>query len=329
MTAETIANGRRQTPAEILEAGLARHFGRPVAIAQIESRPHDGFSSHPIDHLWVTLADGRRLAVIFKRLQPGNDADVRREWEVVLYERLLRGGRFGAPNLYASLFDEAGGRYWLFLEDIGDWRLEYGEAEDWEAAFRWLAKLHGIWYGREEELAATGLVWHAVPFYRNLAEAARESLSLRGEPAALERFDGLMGRFAERVAELDRQPRTLLHGDVSCHNLVIAADGRIRPVDWEWAAIGPPAWDLTRLLAGWGREKPRFLEIYREAFDQVAVRRLDRWAFDRSLALGDVLAALWYLRWWTRPCRDPAFVARLLTKIERTWERLDQEGDDG
>ena len=66
---------------------------------------------------------------------------------------------------------------------------------------------------------------------------------------------------AVRAAYEDRRPalagwearRSLLHGDPVPGNVLVADDGAVGWVDWEWARAGDPAWDLAALL---GREAP-------------------------------------------------------------------------
>ncbi|MGH3089711.1 MAG: phosphotransferase [Rubrobacteraceae bacterium] len=312
-----------KTPEEILERGLESHFGRPVRIVEAESEPLDSFSTQPISRLRVTLDDGKRLPVIFKRLEPKPEKHAR--GEVLTYRRLLSGRRFGAPELYASLRDEERNLYWLFLEDVGEWKLEWCETEVWPSAFRWMARMHAEYHGREKELRSLNcLDEHGSEFYRALAAAARRSLGEKGEPEARVRFDRLMERFLEFSVEyLAHQPRTLVHGDASCHNFIVRPGPEIRPIDWEWAATGPAAWDVMKLLSGWGRKKPKLLAAYLEEFERHAP--LDRKGFERALEHCRIMHTLWYLRWWTKPCKDPEFVNRLLDKMESTWLRLEGE----
>src|SRR5687767_8382881 len=135
---------------QILARGLRDHFGRPVGIAELHSRFLDTFSTHPISRLNLTLDSGEHLTVIFKRLQPRPDRDVRRR--ILIHRRLLADGRLDAPTVYASVCDEARGRYWLFLEDVGEAPLNWCEdMEAWLAAYRWLARMHAVYHGQEEE----------------------------------------------------------------------------------------------------------------------------------------------------------------------------------
>jgi aminoglycoside/choline kinase family phosphotransferase len=309
----------------VLEQGLSAHFGRPVRIAGLKRRPLPT-SSHRIDRLRVTLASGERLRVIFKRLSPGEEL-YGNEREALIYRRLLDGERFGAPALYASVYDEAEGRYWLFLEDLGPSTLDEGDVEDWFAAVRWLARMHGTYHGREADLWALAcLMEHGPAYYHLLAQSARRNLDLAGAGEALGRFDALMGRYDSLVAYLVGRRRTLVHGDVFAQNLVLQPGARIRAIDWESAAIGLGAWDLARLLEGWGSMKAAFLSAYLAEFERHVAGPFDQRGFQRLFAHCQVLNALWHLRCSVEACQNAPFVEDLLLTMETRWQRLAREG---
>src|SRR5207248_19877 len=145
-------------------------------------------------------------------------------------QRLLAGRRFGAPELYGSVYDPARQRYWLFLEDVGEETLEQGDREEWLEAARWLARMHATYHGREAELRGPGcLEEHDAAFYHAVARAGRVNLLAAGAEAALAHFDMLMARFDEVVAALLCEPRTLVHGDIFPANLHLQPGSRIRP----------------------------------------------------------------------------------------------------
>ena len=317
------ANDRAKgpTPWEVLELGLSAHFGRPVRIAGLRRRPL-ATSSHAIERLRVTLDSGERLRVVFKRLQPGEKL-YGNEREVLVYRWLLDGERFGAPALYASVYDEAEGRYWLFLEDLGPSTLDEGDVEEWFAAVRWLARMHGIYHGREDDLRGLGcLMEHGPAYYHTVAQTARRNLELAGVGEALVRFDALMRRYDSLVNYLAGEPRTLVHGDIFPQNLIIQPGGRIRAIDWESAAVGLGAWDLARLLDGWGSMKAAFLTVYIAEFERHVGVPLDREGFQRLFEHCEILNALWYLRWSVEACQDAPVVEELLADMETRWQRL-------
>lgn len=327
MTRRSQISDRPPTPERVLERGLSERLGRRVRIASIEREAVDGYSTNPISRLRVELGDGTRGAVLFKRLVPKPGGDVERE--VLLYERLLAGRRFGAPALYASLRDPQRARYWLFLEDVGEFGLGWCGADEWVPAFRWLARMHAAFEGREQSLRSLGcLEEHDARFYRALAESARASLAALGHPADQSRFEALVDRHLERtVAHLTSRRRTLVHGDMSCKNLLVQRGLGIRPIDWEWAAIGPGAWDLCKLLSGWGAEKPRFVDSYASELERHVATPGSRAELEATLVHCELVKALWYLRWWVDGCERPSFVTSLLDRVEQGLAGLGGDGD--
>src|SRR5262245_16634142 len=112
------AREKNLTPRAVLQKGLSELWRRPVRITSMISRPLAMQSTHPIDRLNVTLTTGEHLPVIFKRPSSERGSKDGRP-EVLIYRQLLGGRRFGAPTLYASAYNKAQSRYWLFLEDVG------------------------------------------------------------------------------------------------------------------------------------------------------------------------------------------------------------------
>jgi hypothetical protein len=332
MTVATPVNKEEPIPnevEEVLARGLQNYFGRPMRIVELHSTfLADAFSTHPMYRLHLTLDSGQRLTLIFKWLQPQQDEDVRRE--VLVYRRLLAGRRFDAPAVYASLCDEARRRYWLFFEDVGELRLEWCDVDDWPAAFRWVARMHAGYYGREGELMDLGCLGeHGRPFYRFLAHGAREMLEWLDARRRLVRFERLMARWFDlSVEHLARRPRTLLHGDLDCHNLMVQSGPKIRPIDWGYAAIGVAGWDVAKLIAGWGPEKSHFIGVYLDEFALHAPGLLDRRAFERTLAHCQIMRTLQILYWWEGPYKNLAFVDGVLEEMESACRYLDSPGGD-
>ncbi len=320
VTMEHVPSGVDAGARQVLADGLSLRGRRPERIVDLHARPLRTYSSHPITRLVATLADGSQLPVVFKRLQPHPDRDVGRE--VLVYERVLVPG-VEAPTLYASRRDETRGHYWLFLEDVGSLRLEWCDVEEWAHAFRWLARMHAAYAGRLAELEGLGcLDVHGSSYYRRLALAATRSLCDHHAVAAADRLERLCDRWLGAAAAfLSRQPRTLVHGDLSCHNVMVQRD-KIRAVDWEWAGLGPAAWDVAKLLAGWGPRKGRLLDTYLAEHGRRGGSPGDRDRVVVAVAQCEAMQILWYLRWWTDACRDPVALDRMLDRVERRWRRL-------
>jgi thiamine kinase-like enzyme len=163
---------------------------------------------------------------------------------------------------------------------------------------------------------------HEPAFYHLVGQTARRNLELAGATEALVRFDALMGRYDSLVSYLASEPRTLVHGDVFAENLIIQTGRRIRAIDWESAAIGLGAWDLAKLLDGWGSMKTTFLTAYLEEFERHAGVSLDREGFQLLFEHSELLNALWHLRWSVEACQDAPVVEELLAGMEARWQRL-------
>jgi len=320
VTERTLLDEARPTPQEVLEAGLSDYFGSPVRIVEMAGKSLWGGNVYALRRLRVTLASGETLSVVFKRLLPHPDPVGNTYMrEVLIYRRLLAGGLFGAPALYASVHDEARERYWLFVEDLGESTLEDGDVEDWLSAARWLAALHGENSGREDELRSLGCLGeHGLRFYRTLAAKARQNLTLAGAADALARFEELMRGYESIVNSLVGRPRTLVHGDLGPHNVALQAGGRIRPVDWEWAAVGPGAWDLSRLLYDCWTGRTKFLEAYVEEISRGGAVEVDREELADSLRRCDFVYKVWFLSQQPDVCRDSVRVHELLDEMEAT-----------
>lgn len=318
------ADGREPIPdgaEDILAQGLADRFGRPVRIVEARSRPLDTLSTHPISRLSLTLDGGERLTVVFKRLQPRPDRDIGR-W-MLTYRRLLADTRLDAPAVYASAYDPVRERYWLFLEDVGDVRLDWCDVDAWAAAVRWLARMNAAYYGRERELGALGcLVEHGPAFHGALARTARDVLRGWGEER-LARFERLTAQWLDSsIDHLARCPRTLVHGDLYGSNIMVQPGPRIRPIDWDSAAIGAVGWDAAHLLAGWGPERPRFVATYLDEFARHAAAPPERRAFERTLTHCEIMRVL-QTYCWEAHCATPKLVDRLLAEMEAACRSLE------
>jgi thiamine kinase-like enzyme len=323
-TASERAAGGRRTPRQVLEAGLTLRRGWPIRVVALERQSLEARSTHPIERLDVRLDSGERLRLVFKRFQRRSTAKGSRR-EVLIYRRLLERRGFGAPTVHASIYDDVLGDYWLFLEDLGERTLEEGDRDEWLAAVRWLAEMHGTWWGRAAELRALGcLEDHGSYYYWRIARTARRHLAQAGHPDTVRWFDGLMARFDSVVAHLMRQPRTLVHGDVFPHNVLLQPGPRIRPIDWESAAVGLGAWDLTRLLDGWGKDKPAFRAAYLSELARHSPLPCDPRSFETTVARCEVVDALWHLAWEAKACREEPFVLGLLQAMETAWHQLDE-----
>ena len=138
---------------DVLQRGLHRRFGSGCRVELVRRSPSACRSSYSIEHLEVRCAGGRTLNMVFKDLSAGEISELTQQAkpsflydplrEMNVYERLLphEGESLGTPQLYATLADEPGQRFWLFLERVlGVELYQIGDIAIWERAVRWLAR---------------------------------------------------------------------------------------------------------------------------------------------------------------------------------------------
>lgn len=277
----------------VLEAGISVNQGRARRIERVDRRVSDYSTSFRIEELDVTLDGGDRYRVVFKDLDwralLSEASAVRPRFlydpcrEIAVYQSLLAGRNLGTADCYAAVADGGAGRYWLFLEHVPAAQLcHVGEFTAWEHAARWLARLH-VTFAADAE--ADGPLRGGVPllsynraFY--LVWPARAEVLLRTTPAVAGEFGGRAARLVrhydrvvDRLAALDR---TVIHGEFYAANVLVtdrarrgtgvsSGPGRICPVDWEMAALGPGLMDVAALTAGrWTSEqRASLLAAYR------------------------------------------------------------------
>ncbi|MHC4652346.1 MAG: phosphotransferase family protein [Planctomycetota bacterium] len=239
------------------------------------------------------IGDGAKVR-FFCKYSDGNDSAHPHRggigYEAEVYRRVL--GPMEAETLaLAGVYEAADtGRTWLVLEHL-DNAMRVHLSEDPEAmgrAARWIGLFHtagAAWWSRPE---LAFLKSYDADYYRGWA-----SRTFAKAGPWRHRFpwvETLGGRVDEIIAILTSEPSTIIHGEYYAKN-ILYRDGRIYPVDWETAAIGPGEVDLAFLCDGWPEEYAREIrDRYCEA----------RWpqgvpdGFERRL---DAVTAYMHCRW--------------------------------
>ena len=156
-----------------------------------------------------------------------------------------------------------------------------------------------------------------------LSMLAHTLARLHDLPAVGGRFDpaGAAKRYADEIATVEAAelasrairlaedldsgdwPLTLCHNDLVHTNLV--GRGPVRLIDWEYAAIGDPCFDLALVIRHHDLAPPlseRFLAEYAHAGQPVSTSRLRK-----NGELYDLLAALWYQSLILKSGSSPTF----------------------
>jgi aminoglycoside phosphotransferase (APT) family kinase protein len=167
------------------------------------------------------------------------------------------------PHCYAAGYDPDTDRFALVLEDVTahlDVDQLHGCPPDRAAAvLSELARLHAVWWRdpalHQREWLTTFTSAHRLANLRRLlAEGWPQLLAEVGDqlPAdAAEAGRGMLAGFDRSLRALDRQPHTLIHGDVRLDNLLFdAGQGRapVAIVDWQNVSRGPGVADVSYFL---------------------------------------------------------------------------------
>ena len=169
-----------------------------------------------------------------------------------MYEKILTGLDLGTARCYGSVVAPESGRYVLFLEKVDAaelWQLE--EIEAWERAARWAARLHG----KASPEPQAPLLRYDGAYFRPWLERARSF-----HPGRSGRRPCLCSRAGARQvcrASGRVRPRRVLRVQHP------RFPGRVCPVDWEMAGIGPGVLDLAALATAWeGADRARIVAAY-------------------------------------------------------------------
>lgn len=215
------------------------------------------------------------------------------------------------PSLLAVAAERSAERAWHVYDDLGGRPVSRRPPDPGEirAAMEALARIHTALAAHP--LLAECRLWggdRGVEFFAaNVRDAQRalraidrgrhgaEAASLRD--ALLHRMHRLREQQPERAAALGEEggPETLVHGDLWTTNVLVARGAgrvRVRLIDWDEAAVGPIAFDLsTFLLRFEQRDRAWILDAYRSA-----VGRLAGWELAPASVLSPIFETVAYAR---------------------------------
>jgi thiamine kinase-like enzyme len=146
-----------------------------------------------------------------------------------------------------------------------------GDLAVWSRAAGWLAGFHGHFASvaaRAKARAAAPLLSYDEEFYRLWPRRAL-AFSDAWPGVVRDQIAWVVERYEPVVERLVSMPVTVIHGEFYASNVLVqeGENGvRVRPVDWEMAAIGPGLIDLAALTAGsWSDDDRRcFVRAYFE-----------------------------------------------------------------
>ncbi len=262
-----------------LDDMLRRHNPNLGRIVRLECNPCADRTSFNLVDLEIDLEDGSVLRLLLKDLGMKNLHETARRVkpdflynplrEINTYQEILAKNGLGTAHFYGAVVRPDEDRYWLFLEKIAGVRLpQVRDYSTWLQAARWLAHLHFRFAGESDTLNRSApLLNYDAAFYRLWLKRVEtfQSLGLRQVV-----WESLVATYDRAIERLIRLPSTLIHGEFYASNILVqeTPEGcRIRPVDWEMAAVGPGLVDLAALTSGaWAeRERTEMAAAYHDA----------------------------------------------------------------
>jgi len=245
-----------------LQAGLRRSPDADLRVERLVRRPFDAATSSVMEALDVRLSDGTLLELLAKNVGPGgmlgSAAEVKPPFlhdptrEVAIYRSLLQ-TELGTADYVGAIEDPVFGRYVLLLERVrGSELRDVGSLAAWSKAARWLGKFQS-WVRSRARPALPLLLYDRAYFARWPVRALAILDGNSADRVRLHLLRELARAFDRTVDVLLSMPTSIVHGDYSPSNVLVAGDGdslRICPVDWEVAGVGPALYDLAALMSG-------------------------------------------------------------------------------
>ncbi|MEJ2587029.1 MAG: phosphotransferase [Deltaproteobacteria bacterium] len=209
-----------------------------------------------------------------------------------------------------GVYMEASSSYTLRLEEtlpIGSVILDPDDdtTKQWAPAFfpitlAGLAEVHGRFLNNYQPLLDTGyffvcdtkVMGQARELWQAFLEMLQESYGGVMAPEFVRRHQRILSTLPDWYAQVDKQPKTLLYGDVNPQNLAFAkTEGRfeLSIFDWERAVISMPQRDLAEFLIytlpdGFTNEEAiERIEAYQGALSKKAAVEMDKDVFYQGL----------------------------------------------
>ncbi len=251
-----------------LQSALDQHFHTSRAIVALTRRPSEYRTSFPLEEIDVTLAGGERLSLLYKEVRweslSENARRAKPEFlydslrELLVYRHVLSRSKHETATFYGPLqIERQPARIGLFLEKVVAKELyQIGELPLWCEAARWLARFHATfsdtWKELSPDITSHLLVWTPEGL-RRFRERAEQFVQPKLSTDEGRTFRNVVAVHEQAIERLTQLPPTLLHGEFYASNVLVdetRTPGRVCPIDWEMAGIGPGLLDLSALVAG-------------------------------------------------------------------------------
>jgi len=222
---------------------------------EVKIRELLGTGTFPKEVVRVRTEPGAVPPSLFVKYENGLEREHLRDrggvpYEARVYSEVLSPAGF-ARDVFLGAVEGSEGRAWLvlvYLED-GIRIMKVPDGRAMVEAAGWVGRLHRAFEQRDDGvLDAPWLIRYDVLRLRSWVALA--AAAVRRVPERDSSVERLIARFQADGIDLLVRSTTLIHGEYYPKNVLLAG-GRIHPVDWESAAVGPGEIDLAMLTDGW------------------------------------------------------------------------------
>ena len=233
----------------------------PLRVAARRENPRS--STYVADVVLVCFADGSSERVLCKfshgavLTPPTPHRGL--AFEVAVYRDVLREAPPPLPRFWGGFTDAETGDFVLVMRFYPEalTAAQAPENRGVHALIDWLAAFHAWGEGRVADptwgfLPRLDAPVHEAWLAHTLAMAGPAA---RGQPW----LDRAAAAYRDRIPLLATAPPTLIHGELTTRN-GIWTEGRVLPIDWETAAIGPGEIDLAVFTYDWHPDDLREIE---------------------------------------------------------------------
>lgn len=255
---------------EGLTAALDAAHGGVLPVSVVERRTQTCQSTFATEVVTCQIGN-RRRRLFCKYSKPDAETTAHRAFrhrngvtfEADVYERILRPLGVSVPALRGVWRNAASHDTWLLLQYLDrSVRLHKAPARMADTA-EWIGRFHALSECRLHTPEYAFLRRYDAAYYRGwarrvLRSAHRYHLGGRWLTRVIEGFE-------DTILDLLAAPQTVIHGEYYPANILVQ-NRRVRPVDWETAAVACGEIDLACLTEGWSRRVSRECErAYRAA----------------------------------------------------------------
>ena len=208
-----------------------------------------------------------------------------------------------APLVASSETDASAGTQWLLMDEVHDRHNDTSwTPEQLTYALVELAQLHRAYIQNPAPLEQAELLCCDNPWYEKVGATLPEIFQQLDRDYDLSLPSDVRDRVSQQIVALavqvERLPRTLVHGDFDPGNVVMISEDRIAALDWGLAHCNVPLIDVAHMVGRFDAATSRSMAVrYFEALDLPVFPLRSKEDVLKFVVLGDYLHQVFFL-WW-------------------------------